>query len=210
MSTEDRLIEEDAAPEGVGSSVEEPRQEDLILAEMSKVELVEMLRGKDRDLRRVEEELSKLKCSYDELMQEALRNKADFTNYVRRVERDREIDRKRSAERAVELLIPVLDNLERTLSSCDDRGDDPVIKGVRMVARQFLSALENLGVEKVRTDGRFDPAVHEAVDFLETQDPQMDGQVVAELRQGYSLGGKLIRPAMVRVAKLKEKNEGDQ
>jgi molecular chaperone GrpE len=183
--------------------VEESRQEDLELAEMSKVELVEMLRGKDRDIRRMEEELSKLRDSYDDLMKEALRNKADFTNYVRRVERDREADRKRSAESAVGLLIPVLDNLERTLASCSDRMDDPVIKGVQMVARQFLSALESLGLEKVLSEGAFDPSIHEAVDFEETEDPEMDGKVVAELQRGYLLGGKLIRPALVKVAKLK-------
>ncbi|MCX7829215.1 MAG: nucleotide exchange factor GrpE [Thermanaerothrix sp.] len=204
---ENRLIDgafDDAASrEESHPSAEESRQEDLELAEMSKVELVEMLRGKDRDIKRMEEELSKLRDSYDDLMKEALRNKADFTNYVRRVERDREADRKRSAESAVGLLIPVLDNLERTLASCQDRTDDPVIKGVQMVARQFLSALESLGLERVLAEGAFDPSVHEAVDFEETEDPGMDGRVVAELQRGYLLGGKLIRPALVKVAKLR-------
>ncbi|EHM10301.1 molecular chaperone GrpE (heat shock protein) [Thermanaerovibrio velox DSM 12556] len=204
---ENRLIDAafdgPASQEGASPSAEVSRQEDLMVAEMSKVELVEMLRGKDRDIKRMEEELSKLKDSYDDLMKEALRNKADFTNYVRRVERDREVERKRSAESAVGLLIPVLDNLERTLLSCTDRVDDPVIKGVQMVARQFLSALESLGLERVASEGAFDPSVHEAVDFEETGDPEMDGKVVAELQRGYLLGGKLIRPALVKVAKFK-------
>lgn len=177
--------------------------EDQDLAGLAKVELVEMVRGRDRDLKRVEEELERLRASYDDLMGEAQRNKADFANYVRRVERDRELDRKRSAESAVMVLLPVLDNLERTLSSCRDR-EDPIFKGVQMVTRQFLSALESLGLECISVEGRFDPAVHHAVDFEETQDPDREGLIVAELQRGYLLGGKVIRPALVRVAKLKD------
>lgn len=151
-------------------------------------------------LRELEEAHDKLKQDYEDLLQEASRNKADFVNYRNRVERDRSRDRKLAAEGAVELLLPVLDNLGRTLQALEG-ADASLLKGISMVERQFVGALESLGLARIDAAGAFDPNLHEAVGVEPTSDPDRDGTIVQELQGGYLLGGKVIRPARVRVAR---------
>lgn len=151
-------------------------------------------------LRELEEVHDKLKQDYEDLLQEASRNKADFVNYRNRVERDRSRDRKLAAEGAVELLLPVLDNLGRTLQALEG-ADASLLKGISMVERQFVGALESLGLARIDAAGAFDPNLHEAVGVEPTSDPDRDGTIVQELQGGYLLGGKVIRPARVRVAR---------
>ena len=151
-------------------------------------------------LRELEEAHEKLKQDYEDLLQEASRNKADFVNYRNRVERDRSRDRKLAAEGAVELLLPVLDNLGRTLQALEG-ADASLLKGISMVERQFVGALESLGLARIDAAGAFDPNLHEAVGVEPTSDPDRDGTIVQELQGGYLLGGKVIRPARVRVAR---------
>ena len=151
-------------------------------------------------LRELEEVHDKLKQDYEDLLQEASRNKADFVNYRNRVERDRSRDRKLAAEGAVELLLPVLDNLGRTLQALEG-ADASLLKGISMVERQFVGALESLGLARIDAAGAFDPNLHEAVGVEPTADPDRDGTIVQELQGGYLLGGKVIRPARVRVAR---------
>ena len=154
-------------------------------------------------LRELEEAHDKLKQDYEDLLQEASRNKADFVNYRNRVERDRSRDRKLAAEGAVELLLPVLDNLGRTLQALEG-ADASLLKGISMVERQFVGALESLGLARIDAAGAFDPNLHEAVGVEPTSDPDRDGTIVQELQGGYLLGGKVIRPARVRVARHEE------
>ena len=151
-------------------------------------------------LRELEEAHDKLKQDYEDLLQEASRNKADFVNYRNRVERDRSRDRKLAAEGAVELLLPVLDNLGRTLQALEG-ADASLLKGISMVERQFVGALQSLGLARIDAAGAFDPNLHEAVGVEPTSDPDRDGTIVQELQGGYLLGGKVIRPARVRVAR---------
>ena len=169
----------------------------------SKVELERRLRERDEAFGRLEEAHERLKGEYDDLLREAARNKADFVNYRNRVDRDRDRDRKLAAEGAVELLLPVLDNFGRTLQALE--GDDsPLLRGIAMVERQFSGALESLGLVRIDAAGTFDPSLHEAVGVDPTSDPDRDGAIVQELQGGYLLGGKVIRPARVRVARYEE------
>ncbi len=136
----------------------------------------------------------------DELRNEAARAKADYRNYRARVERDQERDRKLAAERAVETLIPVLDNLDRVVGAVTDK-ESPIFKGVAMVRNQFVAALTELGAECIGTDCVFDPACHEAIGQADVDDPQKEGWVAQVFQEGYRLAGKIIRPAKVLVAR---------
>lgn len=132
--------------------------------------------------------------------EECARFRADFHNFRQRTERDAARLRELAGERAVESLIPVLDNLDRAIAAA--QSDDPLLKGVSMVRRQFFAALQELGVHVVSCDGAFDPAVHEAVELVPVRDSSLDGQVVEEVQRGYLLGKKVLRPAHVRVGRF--------
>ncbi|MDR1515196.1 MAG: nucleotide exchange factor GrpE [Synergistaceae bacterium] len=131
---------------------------------------------------------------------EAARAKADFYNYRTRVERDRARDRTLAAEGAVDALIPVLDNLDRTLQAVPDK-DSPLYKGVSMVQRQFFSALQNLGLEVIATDCPFDPSQHEAIVVADVEESSDDGRILEELHRGYKLGDKVLRAAQVKIGR---------
>ena len=133
----------------------------------------------------------------DEMRALAQRVQADFENYKKRVERDQAQNAERGVATLVEMLLPVLDNFELALLSIDS-ADEKVRKGVELVFADFVSVLERAGLERIETDGSpFDPEVHEAVMHdAGTGEPT----VVETMRQGYRLKGRVLRPAMVKVA----------
>jgi molecular chaperone GrpE len=111
---------------------------------------------------------------------------------------------KKAREDLLRELLPVFDNLERAMTSTEKATDvQSVAEGVRMVIRQFTDTLSKLGVERVASVGLpFDPAVHEAIQHLET-DEYPPGTVAAEIQGGYRANERLVRPALVVVAKAK-------
>ena len=136
-----------------------------------------------------------------ELREAIARARADFFNFRQRVEREQEKLRTVAGESAAAALIPVLDNLDRALSA--DRSD-PVsfFRGVEMVRDQFFSVLEDLGVAVIETVGKpFDPTVHEAVAVEEAAEGIEDGTVTEEIQPGYTIAGKVLSAARVRVAR---------
>lgn len=127
-----------------------------------------------------------------------LRLLADFDNFRKRAERERQESSRHVLAAAIRELLPVADNLERALSASG--GSDDLRQGVEMIGRQFLEILRKLDVEPVPAIGEvFDPRVHEAVQRTETTDVLVP-TVVEEFQRGYVLRGRLIRPALVRVA----------
>lgn len=152
--------------------------------------------------------LEEMEKELAEKNEESARFRADFYNFRQRTERDAARLRELAAERAVALLIPVLDNLDRAIAAA--QADDPLLKGVAMVRKQFFGALQELGVSTIACDGAFDPAVHEAVEVVPVQDPARDGQIVEELQMGYLLGGKVLRAAQVRVGRLQEESAPEE
>jgi molecular chaperone GrpE len=131
-----------------------------------------------------------------------LRTAADFDNFRKRSRREQADGEKKAREDLLRELLPVFDNLERAMSSVEKATDvQSVADGVRMVIRQFTDTLQKLGVERVATVGQpFDPALHEAIQHLEsTEHPP--GTVAAEIQGGYRAHDRLIRPALVVVAK---------
>lgn len=137
------------------------------------------------------------------LTEEAARARADYYNLRTRVERDREKNCRLAAERSIEELLPVFENLERICCAVEDE-ESSLYKGMVMVTKQFYKALENLGLESITTEGTFDPSVHEAVSIEAVDDPSKDGSIIGTLRKGYRLAGRIIRAPQVRIGKYQE------
>jgi molecular chaperone GrpE (heat shock protein) len=146
--------------------------------------------------------LEEAKSESESYRNEAARAKADFYNYRTRIERDRVRDRILASEGAVGALIPVLDNLDRTLQAVTDK-DSQLYKGVSMVQRQFFAALQGLGLEVIATDCQFDPSRHEALMAVDVEESSDDGRILEELHRGYRLGDKVLRAAQVKVGRKK-------
>lgn len=145
-------------------------------------------------------ELEKLLAEKTDLRNTLVRLQADFDNYRKRIERERHQERHRGAETLVEHLLPVLDAFDRAISAHPDAAHDEYRTGFQLIRKQLFDVLTKQGLQKIETDGkRFDPHTHHAIERLETSD-QPDGAVLEELQAGYTFHGKVLRPAMVRVA----------
>jgi molecular chaperone GrpE len=133
-----------------------------------------------------------------------MRSAADFDNFRKRSRKELEDTRKAGREELLKDLLPVFDNLERAMTSAERATEvKPVSDGLKMVLRQFVDTLGRSGISKVPTIGQqFDPGLHEAIQQIET-DEHEPGTVVAEVQPGYLQGDRLIRAAMVIVAKPK-------
>ncbi len=145
--------------------------------------------------------LDELRRERDSLQDRLLRTAAEFDNYRKRVERDRrELSEFAAADAMLELL-PIIDNLERALQAPSGGDADAFRKGVEMIHKQMLDLLRKRGVKPIEALGAdFDPNVHQAV-LHEPSDEHREGEVMQELQRGYTLGERLLRPAMVKVAK---------
>ncbi len=142
----------------------------------------------------------------DELQQATeryLRTLADAENLRKRLQREKEQAIKYSTEGMVRELLPIIDGLDHALVAVDKQADpDAIIKGVHLIYRQLLGLLEKEGVHRVATVGElFDPHRHEAIGFVRAQEGQQDGTIVEEIQVGYTMHGRVIRPALVKVAK---------
>jgi molecular chaperone GrpE len=138
-----------------------------------------------------------------------MRTAADFDNFRKRTRRELEDTRKAGKEDLLKEFLPVFDNLERAIQSAQRATDvKGVAEGLQMVLRQYVDTLARGGITKVPSVGtQFDPTHHEAIQQIETDD-HPPGTVIAEVQPGYAQGERLIRAAMVVVAKPKSKSEG--
>lgn len=133
----------------------------------------------------------------------ALRAQADAQNVKRRAEQDVEKARKFALEQFTRELLPVVDNLERALeaASGDDEVVKPIAEGVELTLKSFLDALSKCNIEQVDPQGEpFDPNLHQAMSMVENQEVEPN-TVIAVMQKGYTLNGRLVRPAMVMVSK---------
>jgi molecular chaperone GrpE len=150
----------------------------------------------------LEQQSQKLEQTNKELQDRLLRTAADFENYKKRTKKELDESSQKGREALLKEVLPVMDNLERALKHA--AADDPLAQGVRMVEKQLLSALEKFGVSRFSAAGKpFDPALHDAIQQIETNDFP-PGSVAQEFSSGYMSGNKLLRAAMVAVAKAKE------
>ena len=135
----------------------------------------------------------------DALQDRLLRTAAEFDNYRKRMDRERRELADYTAGEAIKDLLPIIDNLERALQASAQ--DDPLRKGVELIHKQMVEMLRKRGVTPIEALGAdFDPNVHEAVSHEES-DQHREGEVMEELQRGYKVGERLLRPAMVKVAK---------
>jgi molecular chaperone GrpE len=147
----------------------------------------------------VESEIQKLKAERDTLLDRLARSQAEFENARRRASREQQEFRDYATVDAIKSLLPVLDSFERALQVKSEAGD--FRNGVELIYKQLQDALSKLGVRRIPAKGeQFDPHHHEAVELVETADAP-DHEVLEELQHGYKLKERLLRPAMVKVAK---------
>ncbi len=147
--------------------------------------------------------LSELETERDDYRNRMMRVAADLENFRKRTAREKEDMRKYGIDRVVLELLPVLDNLERAMEHADksDESTTTIVDGVRMVHRQFVTALEKHGVRPFESKGEhFDPQRHEAIQQIDTTE-HVTGFVMDQYQKGYYLHERLIRPALVVVAR---------
>jgi molecular chaperone GrpE len=146
------------------------------------------------------DEIVELRKDRDSLHDRLLRQAAEFDNYRKRVERERKDSAQFAAIDFVEDLLPVIDDFERALH-VEAPGADSYRQGLEIIHRALMDLLRRRGVTPVDAVGTtFDPQVHQAVAYEEAPD-RRDGEVMEQFTRGYRLGDKLVRPAMVKVAK---------
>jgi molecular chaperone GrpE len=138
------------------------------------------------------------------LKDQLLRTAADFDNFRKRTRKDVEEAERRGREEVLREILPIADNLERAVAAADTAQDPAAVaEGVRMVLKQFEDSASRLGLERVPAVGeKFDPTLHDAVQQVET-DEHPPGTIVAEVVPGYRLGDRLLRAALVVVARPK-------
>lgn len=193
---------QDASDTGAGEDAG-PEVENDTAAEAVEGELLTGENETEPETERLKKELEEQKARAEEYYNRLLRLQADFENYRRRTTREREDFAKYASASLCEALLPVLDNFQLALEA---KGQDPakVVEGVEMIYRQLLDVLQREGLTPVEAEGeQFDPNKHEAA-MQECTGDYPDNTVIAELRRGYYLKDKLLRPAMVKVARAEE------
>ena len=144
-------------------------------------------------------ELQKLKAERDSLLDRLARAQAEFENARRRAGKEQQESRDYAVADAIKSLLPVVDSLERALQVKSDAAE--FRSGVELIYKQLQTALAKLSVNAIVSKGEaFDPHYHEAIEMLETTDAA-DHEVLEELQRGYKFKDRLLRPAMVKVAR---------
>lgn len=148
----------------------------------------------------VAERAARLQAEKDELMQTLVRRQADFENYRKRIERERQEDRRHGTGRLIEDLLPILDAFERAIKAHDDPAYEEYLKGLELIYRQLWDTLARHGLERIAAAGKpFDPHYHQAIERVES-DEYPDGTVVEVLQDGFIFHGRVVRPSVVRVS----------
>lgn len=148
------------------------------------------------------ERLQKLAAERDQFLDMAQRQRAEFENYQKRNQKERELERRYGLAPLVLDLLPVLDNLDRALQAARQAGEQgALVQGVAMVQNQFLEQLKRHGITRIDAQGKpFDPNLHQAV-MQQPQEGVEPNTVVTVLEQGYMNQDRLLRPAKVIVSK---------
>ncbi|SFM46164.1 nucleotide exchange factor GrpE [Thermodesulforhabdus norvegica] len=166
--------------------------------DISREELIELLKQKDQKIARLNEKI--------------LRMAAEMDNTRKRLERERNEAVAYANEQILRELLPVIDNLERAISHANSETDPKaLLEGVEITLRSFLSTLERFGCTPFESVGKpFDPSYHEAIMQQETEE-YPENTVLQEYQKGYMLKDRLLRPAMVVVARsVKEKKQDEE
>jgi molecular chaperone GrpE len=145
-------------------------------------------------------ELARLKTEKAELIRTMVMRQADFENYKKRIERDRQEESRRGVSRLLTDLIPVLDGYARALQAHADPAYEEYRKGLELIFRGLWDTLSKHGLERIEATGKvFDPNFHQAIEQVESSE-YPDGSVAEVLQEGYLFHGRVLRPSIVRVA----------
>lgn len=158
-------------------------------------------KNNDAAVDELQKDIDRLQKEKEEVYQRLLRIQAEFDNYKKRTQKEKEAERKYKAQDLVNELLPALDNFERALQVEAPEEAKSFIDGVAMVHRQFVEALKSQGVVAIESvDKEFDPNLHHAV--MQVEDSEKESNIIVEeLQKGYLLKDRVIRPAMVKVNK---------
>jgi molecular chaperone GrpE len=158
--------------------------------------------GLQEALASAQQELAKKSAEAADYLDNWRRSAAELSNARKRMLREQEEARANAAQRVLEKLLPVLDDIERAFAALSvDQADSEWVAGFQAIQRKLQGILESEGVVPIRTDGQmFDPALHYALTYEEA-DGFDEGQIIGEAARGYMLHDKVLRPSMVRVAK---------
>lgn len=169
-------------------------------ADASEVEPSAEAKAMETEAANADAEMAKLTADLEALRQSMLRSQADFANYRKRVEKERGEDSKRATARVIEGLIPIIDGFEHALAAHREAEYENYRKGFELIYKQLLDNVAKLGAERIDPVGQsFDPHLHQAVDRAETTEHK-DGTILQVFQPGYVFHGRVLRPAMVRVA----------
>lgn len=177
--------------------------EAAIEAEAVEVEAVEPAAADLPDAQTLAQELETVTAEMDQLRDQLLRTQADFLNVRRRAEQDVEKAHKFGVEKFAGEMLPVVDSLERAIEACgaEDAATQAIREGVELTLGMLVSGLTKFKIEPVDPQGEaFDPALHQAMSLVDAPDAAPN-TVVAVVQKGYTLNGRLLRPAMVMVSK---------
>lgn len=173
------------------SKTEEFEELDGIQIELSREELIEEVKEKNKKIEEMDAEI-------DDLLSRLQRLQADFVNYRKRSQREKAEMSARGKIKLCASLLPVIDNFERALKSEESESD--FYKGVEMIYNQLLKTFADQGIEEILAKGEeFNPEYHEAIMRVESEEFE-EGTVVEVVQKGFTLDDRVIRPAMVKVA----------
>lgn len=182
---------------------EECGGESLSDVEVDVVEGAEDMLEDGAEAQALQAKIMRLQEREEELNQRLTRLQADFDNFRKRNRKELQEGITRANEDLISQLLPVLDNLDRASAARDNASIDSLRDGLELVHRQFLDILAKEGLSPIKAVGEtFDPNIHEAVMVEEADEPEMDNQIIQELQKGYSFRERLLRAAVVKVAKV--------
>jgi len=163
------------------------------------VPIEEQLVEKPSTLEDLQKQLEELKAQAEEYKDGWQRSVADFQNYRRRVDAEKAEMYQTALGSIIKRYLPVLDDLERAMAACP--ADLAWVDGIELICRKLQNILEAEGLRRIEAEGQtFDPHFHEAIS-QEPSEAHSSGQIIAVVQNGYMLGDRVIRPALVRVAK---------
>jgi molecular chaperone GrpE len=146
----------------------------------------------------LEQELVRVEAEKQDLLRLAQSRQAEFENFRRRSERERQETVDMAAAETVKTLLPIFDDFERAIAV--ETTDSNYAKGVMLIHNRMQEVLQKMGLEAINTSGQiFDPNLHHGIDMVETDEAE-DQSILAEFQKGYHFRNKLLRPSMVRVA----------
>ncbi|MEE3432641.1 MAG: nucleotide exchange factor GrpE [Lachnospiraceae bacterium] len=152
------------------------------------------------DTKATEKEDTKAAEKIAALQDQVLRQMAEFDNFRKRTEKEKEQSFSNGAASVVEKLLPIIDNFERAIASRKEDTDAAYADGVEMIYKQFNTVLEGLGIKAIEAVGKeFDPSLHNAVMHIDDEN-YGENEVVEELQKGYTYGDTVLRHSMVKVA----------